>query len=431
MTARATRHLIGRASWNLADQVVSSGTNLLLSILVARALTAEGFGAFAIAFTIYSFLVAAGRSLISQPLVVRFLAKGDEAFRAAAQSAAGAATLLGLVSGAVTGVAGLAIGGPVGVSLLCIGLLMPGLLLQDMWRAIFIAQGRPAAALVNDVVWAVAQFTAVIAVISLGRDSSSAMLIAWGGAALLAAVVGGFQFGTYPRPIASPRWLWGQRDLLGYYAASFLSVMGASQVTLLLIGALGTPADVGALRAAQVVLGPLNLLGYSISAFVLPELSRRQLSGRVAIKAAVAVSAVMVAAGCVWGLALLVLPDGVGTALLGDSWSAAQDVLPASLLGALAIGSALGASQLMVSRGYARETFFVQSLLAPGFLVLGLVGLELWGAPGAALGLSLTQVVVAPVMWWQVVRLMRRERPVPGPEKAPVPPVDPARGRLP
>ncbi len=428
---RGARQLATRAGWNVADQIVSSGTNLVLSLLVARALSADGFGAFAVAFTVYSLLVGAGRSLISQPLIVRYTSQGDEAFRVASRSAAGAAALLGVGSGALTVAGGLVVGGDVGVSLIAIGVCLPGLLLQDMWRSIFVAEGRPAAALVNDVVWGVVQFAAVGLLLSQDLRSAPAMLIGWGAAATVAALLGGYQFRAHPQLRASIGWMYRQRDLLGYYAASFLSVMGANQITMLLIAGIGDPADVGALRAAQVVLGPLNLIGYSLSAFALPEISRRQLGGRAALKVAVAISGVMVLADLVWGLILVFLPDGAGEFLLGDSWSNAQSVLPASLIGIVAIGVGFGASTLMVARGFAKEAFWVSALLAPGFLVFGVLGLQLGGAPGAALGLSLAQVVVAPIVWWRVLVLMRREeaRPVVGTEEESTPAPEATSGR--
>jgi O-antigen/teichoic acid export membrane protein len=403
------RVLAGRAGWNVADQVVSSGTNFLLSLLVARALSAEGFGYFAVAFTIYVFLTGAARALIHQPLVVRYTAVRPGAFKAAARSATGVTTLIGIFAGIVTGTIGILIGGRVGLSLVCMGVLLPGLLLQDMWRAVFVTEGRPAAAFVNDVVWGLMQVAALVAVIRLGYNTAAAMLLAWGCSALLAALLGGVQFGAHPQFRRSIAWLLQQKDLLGYYGAGFFGAMGASQVTLLLIAGLGQPSDIGAIRAAQVVLGPLTLIGISLMAFVLPEISRRQLSGRAAVKVAAALSAVLVVADVLWGAVLLALPDRWGTVILGDTWMYAKAVLPASLLGLVAIGVAFGAQVLMIARGFAKEFFWATALLGPGFLVLGLGGLQLWGAPGAALGLSLAQCVIVPLAWWRALSLMRRE----------------------
>jgi hypothetical protein len=93
-------------------------------------------------------------------------------------------------------------------------------------------------------------------------------------------------------------------------------------------------------------------------------------------------------------------------------------------VGVVAIGLGFGATMLMVARGFAKDMFWVSLLLAPGFLVFGLLGLQLGDAAGAALGLSLAQVVVVPVVWGRLLILMRRER-----ERPPAPNVpadDPA-----
>lgn len=421
MADRGARRLAGRATWNLVDQVVSSGTNLVLTVIIARSLSVSGFGAFAVAFAVYSLLVGGSRAIIAQPLVVRYVSRGESAFYDAARAAAGGAVLLGIASGVITLAVGLVVGGATGLSLVAIGVLMPALLLQDMWRAIFVAQGRPQAAFVNDLIWAVVQFVTIGALILAGQTTGPAMILGWAGSALVAAVIGGFQFRGHPQITRSLPWLREQRDIIGYYAAGFGSVLGANQVTLFLLAAIGSPAVVGALRAAQTVLGPLNLAGYSLQAFALPEIARRHLSGRQALKVAAGISAIIVVVDLAWGLVLILLPTKVGEALLGHNWTNAQEVLPASLLGIVAIGCGLGASILMAARGFAKESFRINALLAPGFLILGVGGLLLGGALGAALGLSLAQVVVAPLVWWRIVTLMRREE-----ASAVVPPSRPA-----
>lgn len=404
------RLLAGRAGWNLGDQLVSSGTNAVMSFLVARALSADAFGAFAIAFTVYTFLVSAARSLIFQPLVVRYTDVPQDQFREASAAATGCATVLGIASGLLTAVVGLVFAdGVVGSSLVCIGILLPGLLLQDMWRLVFIAEGRPAGAFVNDVVWAVVQLSVAVAIIATGHESASTLVLGWGGAATVAALVGARQFRGAPALLGGAAWLRRQKDLLGYYAASFFAVMGANQVTMLLIAGIGAPADLGALRAAAVVLGPLHIAGYSLSAFAMPELSRRRLRGREATGVAVAMSAALVAVGVAWGVVLLATPDSLGVKLLGDTWSNARAVLPASLAGIVAIGVGFGPATMMMAHGYAKESFRTNVILAPSFLILGVLGLQLWAAPGAAAGFALAQWIVAPVVWWRLLVLLKRE----------------------
>jgi O-antigen/teichoic acid export membrane protein len=411
--------VLGRAGWNLADQAVSSATNVLVSVLAARALSVDGFGAFSVAFTIYSFFIAGGRAMISRPLAVRYAAASPPRYRVAARSATGATVLLGVVAGAVIAGAGsFFLDGPLGTTLVWLGALMPGLLLQDMWRMVFITEGRPQLAFWNDSVWGVVQVGLVAALISMERETAATLLLAWGTAAWVACLLGLVQFRGRPRFRTAVRWVADQRDLLKYYLASFIAVMGASQLTLLLIAGLGSPSDVGALRAAQVVLGPLFLLSFALQAFAVPEIAKTRPVGRRAIQVAAGLSGVLLAANVVWGASALALPDEAGVYLLGDTWDSAEAVLPASLVGVVASAVAFGANTLLMARGFAKETFRINALLAPGFFVFGLLGLELGGAPGAALGLSLAQVVVTPALWWRAIVLMRRgadspvERPV-------------------
>ncbi len=63
-----------RAGWNLVDQVISSGTNAGLSILIARSVDQTAFGSFAVAFTVFGFLVGVSRAVSTSPLGVRFTA---------------------------------------------------------------------------------------------------------------------------------------------------------------------------------------------------------------------------------------------------------------------------------------------------------------------------------------------------------------------
>jgi len=76
--------LARRLSWNILDQVISSVTNAGLSVAVAKSVNAEQFGAFAVAFTVYSVVVLASRGLTgsryrsaSAPLRNRNTAKPD------------------------------------------------------------------------------------------------------------------------------------------------------------------------------------------------------------------------------------------------------------------------------------------------------------------------------------------------------------------
>lgn len=402
--------LLGRAGWTTGDQVLVSLTNMALNVLVANALSKEGFGVFAVAFAVYSLIVGGSRALINQPLVVRYTGEGDDRFHDAARASTGAGIILGAAAGVVTAVVGLFTTDGSGASLIVIGLLMPGLLLQDLWRLAFIAEGQPQRAVTIDAIWAVGQLAAVVAIWGTGHATASTLLLAWGLMALVSGLVGGRLFGGGPRLRSALPWMVQQRDLLKYYLASFLSVLGANQLAILLIAGLGSAVIVGSLRAAQVVLGPLNLIGYALGAFAMPEIARRGLRGRKALLVGLGLSAVMVVAQLSYGLVVLSVPDAWGELAFGDSWDGARAVLGASLVGLVAIGAGFGASTLLIALGFAKQTFWTNLVLGPALIGFSLLGLHLGGAFGAALGLSLAQCVVTPIQWFMVLRLMRLEQ---------------------
>ena len=98
--------LSGRITWGLADQAMSSLTNFLLSIFVARTLGATQFGAFSLAYVTYGFAINASRGLSIEPLLIRFSGTDPLTWRRATARSTGTALLVGLVTGACAFAAG-------------------------------------------------------------------------------------------------------------------------------------------------------------------------------------------------------------------------------------------------------------------------------------------------------------------------------------
>ena len=70
--------LIERASWTLVDQGVVSSGNFLLNVLLARTLSEEDYGEFALFLGAIFILRTIDYSLISYPLSVRLCVASDE-----------------------------------------------------------------------------------------------------------------------------------------------------------------------------------------------------------------------------------------------------------------------------------------------------------------------------------------------------------------
>jgi O-antigen/teichoic acid export membrane protein len=62
-----------RFGWGVADQAMSSITNLAVNIYIARELGATQYGAFSLAYVTYAFALNASRGLATDPLMVRFM----------------------------------------------------------------------------------------------------------------------------------------------------------------------------------------------------------------------------------------------------------------------------------------------------------------------------------------------------------------------
>lgn len=299
--ARPGLSLGRRALWSFGDQALSSLTNAALSIVVAREVGQASFGAFSLALVTFSFVIGISRAVVSDVFVIQFSGAAEAERRPAVRRSTGGALAIGVLAGSVCLFAGLLLPHhETRTALLALGLSLPGLLLQDSWRFVFFAADRPAAAFVNDLVWAVVQFSAVGALIVTGRHSIFLITLAWGGAALMAAGVACAQGALLPAPGGALAWFRDNRHLNVRMGLDYVINMGAVNLTTYLIGAFIGLVAVGALRAAQVILGPLQLVYSGSQAFLLPVLSRQAGRGQDLRRTALLVSGAVTAVSATW-----------------------------------------------------------------------------------------------------------------------------------
>ena len=125
----------------MVDQVLSSGTQLLLIVLVARQADAATFGAVSVALIVHGFLLGVVRAAIGEVVLLRCRAEPSASRREASRGLflallAGGAAGLGLVA------VGAAIGGEVGQFLLLVALAAPFVYAQDLLRYVAYGAGR-------------------------------------------------------------------------------------------------------------------------------------------------------------------------------------------------------------------------------------------------------------------------------------------------
>lgn len=406
--SKPARAAAGRLSWGLGDQAVSSLINFGVGLFVARSLGVTGFGVFTLAWVSHGVVLNLSRGLTSDPFVVRFSGVAAGSWRAAARGACGTALLVGVLAGALSALAGtgfVAAGlGDIGAAFLALAIVLPVLLLQDCWRFAFVASGRGRAAFANDVVRAAVMVPALL--LAAADGSVFGFVVAWGAASAVASGYGCWQALALPSPRGAVGWLRGHRDLGVRYLVENVSNSGASQLRSYGVGGIAGLGAVGALRGAELLLGPFLAVLMGLSMVAVPEAARvLRRSPRGLRRFCVLLGGGQAVAALVWGMALLLaLPDGVGRAVLGPVWAVAAPLILPVTLSVTGAGVVAGASAGLHALGAARRSMRSQLLASVLYLTCGLAGAAVAGAAGASWG-SAAAMWVGAAVWWHQLRL--------------------------
>lgn len=399
---RLTRRPVAkRAMWGVVDQALSSLTNFAVNILIIRSVTAREFGAFALVFATYLLLMGAARSLLAEPLVIRYAGKSPDQTRAAQAAATGGGLLIGLVAAAVILLVSFVLPSGMDNAFRIFAFVLPGLLLQDLWRMTFFANATPVKAALNDGVWAVVQLSAIAFLLVAKAGSIPTFILAWGGGATVAALLACVQGRLLPRPFAAWGWIAANRDLGVPFLGAFGAQNGGSYLSLYALPAVASLATVGVLKAAQVLIGPLNVLFMSVVVTVGPEAVRVRDRSVAQLRRLIAVvGAGIMTVALLWGAALVALPRSLGTQLLGENWDAVRWVLVPLAIYRAALGLSDSAIMGLKTVEGAQQTLRLRLLLTPLAVGAVLTGAWAFGAVGAAAG-SATLAWVAVPLWWR------------------------------
>jgi hypothetical protein len=405
----------------VVDQAASSLGNFVLAIVVARALGADGFGAFSLAYLTYAFVLSATRGIATDPLLVRLSGPETPAWRRGVASAAGTSLVAGAVSGGVCVLLGLLVLPPsLGPAFVTLGAVLPAVLLQDCWRFAFFAVGRPVQALLNDVLWGGLQLLVVLALVLADRSSVVVYLLAFGVSGAVAAAAGLRQTGIRPRPALAGAWLREHHALGRRYLMENVAIGGARQVRFYALGAIVGLTGVGEVRAAEVLMGPFLVMLMGVSQVAVPEGVQVLGQGAAQLRRFCWwLGACQAGAAAAWGaLMVVVLPWGLGELLLGPLWRpAAALLLPVMIgmvLGAFEIGAAAGVRAL----GAAPRSLAAQLTNASLYVTGGVAGAVVDGARGSCWGVALATLLGALNWWWQLQKALGEHVPASG-EPAP------------
>lgn len=389
-----------RVGWGFVDQALSSLTNFAVSILIARSVSPREFGMYALVYTVYLLALGVSRSLTTDPFMIRYTGKESPDRAERQRAAAGAAFLVGATAAVLLAVASFLFGAATSASMLAFAVVLPGLLLQDAWRVIFFALGRPQKAALNDLIWGVAQIAFISAVLLAGAGTVPNLVLAWGGSAAVAALAGVYQARSAPDLIRAWSWVRDNRDLGIPFVGEFLAARGGSQVNVYGLAAVASLSTVGILKAGQIFMGPLNVLQMGLMLSVTPEVIRLRDRSITTFRRALGIMGSTVCGiALAWGAALALMPTNWGRAILGDSWALAYVVILPLAAGRAAQGLADAATTGLRVLGAAKLTFRLRLVVVALGVAGTLLGGWRYGALGAAIGGS-AALWIGVVLWW-------------------------------
>lgn len=393
--------LRGRLGWGLFDQALSSGTNFLLVLAVARlSATPEGFGAFAVGFTVYVIGIGAGRAIVAEPFAIDFPGSSDD--RMALGTARGIAVSLwiGFIGGLFIVLIATQLEEPLRGVLYMVGFLMPGLVLQDVLRYVFIAAGYAQRAALNDGIWALLIVAALSVAAVSGIRSAMLLTLLWAATGGLSALIIMLTFRVVPRLSEASDWTREYSHLIPRFLGEFALVQVSAQSATLIVASVIGLAAAGSLRAAQALFGPLNMLLMAAHLVMVPEAVRMMRSrGMGALRRLVHQTAIATSlAASIWMVVLIVTPTRLGVGLMGETWSLAAPLF--GYIGALKIFTGVSIAALigLRARQDAKASLWSRGILGGGVLTGTALGAPL-GVESAALGMAAGTAVGAAAMY--------------------------------
>jgi O-antigen/teichoic acid export membrane protein len=349
----------------------------------------------------YSFALNGSRGLATDPLMVRYSGTDVGKWRRATASCTGTATLTGLVTGVCVLLAALVMSGAPRLAFLALGLTLPGLLLQDSWRFSFFALGRGGHAFLNDTVWAVVLFPALIVLKKTGHATLFSFVLVWGLSACVAALVGPLQARVLPRLQDGLAWVFRHRDLGFRYMAEGISSSGSTQLRNYGIGLILGLAALGYVQAVSTLMGPFLVVFFGMGLVTLPEAARQlRRSQRHLAIFCLLISVGLCVLGIGWStLLLVVLPKGLGYRVLGSLWRPTYPLIVPFTFFIIGTCISAGAGVGLHALGAARRSLRAMLVYSGLYVVLCLIGAGVDGAIGTVYGCAVAGGAGAVVFW--------------------------------
>lgn len=391
----------------IADSGLSSLGNFAVGIVGARCLSLHEFGILALALVGGYVCVGLSRALHGDQYVLLHAGQTGRARFAAGQRVVGATTVAATACGAVLAAGGLvavlvgrgdaAFAGP----LIALGASVPLLCLQDLYRSLEYAAGRPERALVNSGLWTASLLACLAVMAVVGNPTTWVFVALWGTTAGVGALTGAATTRLSPRWRTTSAWYRSRDSLAGKLLTDYVLLQATAEGSLFLVAAAAGADAVGLLRMAQIPLAAITVMTAGLISVKQPQFVRSVRGGAAwssVARSAGQTGAVAALGAVAVGAAVWAVPTSWMAILMGGDWGHARDLVPVLTL-YLALGSLAGVLGVALrALGRLGTQVRVRWMLLPIALALVLSGSTWGGAQGAAWALTISSALVT-VSW--------------------------------
>jgi O-antigen/teichoic acid export membrane protein len=421
------RGLFRKGFWAVADQGLFAGSNFLLSVTLARWLSPEGYGAFAVAFAVFLFLGSFYTALLTEPMMVfgpgRHKGRHAEYLSVLLLGHWGLVALGSVLLALAGGVIG-KVGSPALASaLLGFALAGPFILLLWLMRGVCAMRVQPHLAASGGLLYLLLIAIGLFELRQHAWLSTLPALGLMGFASLTASVWLGRRLHV---PVSRPavtgmarealrdHWQYGRWSI----GSMVLTWIRGDLYYLVLPVWWGLGAS-AALKAVMNLILPVQHVNTALAVFLVPVLVRTRGNAEFGRLTQVAVGVLTAGSLVYWALLSLFHRPVMAWLYAGqyDRHAAVVWIAGLVLLTSSAV-SVLGAALRALERPH--QVFGAYGLATAVGLTVGLWCLVRWGVAGAALGLALASAANATTMWAYYKRsggwdASRRAVPVVGP----------------
>lgn len=401
-----------RSSVAMLDQAISSGAGLVLNLLLARWLSAEEYGAFAVAFAGALFMSGFHNVLLLEPMTVMGPSRYADRLQTYLRSQAKLNTVLVLILSGLVMLTGVVLAldhsRELGGAFLACGVALPFILLLWVARRMCYVVQRPSAALAGSGLYLVLISGGLFELHARGSLTLVTTFGLMAVASLAASLVLLQQLGIFAalghrgnslnlKHLAGENWKYGR-----WLVASNILYNAFGQIQIFLVaGALGLGAA-GVLRAMQMPALVMTQVTTATGLIVLPSMSSDFGCGSMAQlrRKAWLTSLFLATAALLYGVALIIFAGTTEHILYGGKYATYIWLIPMFAFLPLCNGFATGYSMALRASNKPHFDLLANSVAAPVGVISCVLFMHFWGIGGAVSSMALAYAINSGLYFW-------------------------------